>query len=248
MHAIINSNVFQTFLSLIDVVMNTDVKLDFTENGLEVLQADFANVQQIKAVIPKKLFKEFDFVPGSFVVIDIDLYSVAIDRMKGDECRLEEEEGSLSLKVGSTKYSEPKLEVNDTRRATADIKLPTFPVTVTMSGSELVSANKAFELIQTKMKLAEITLSAKEDSLIGTVRETKDERGKEVIHEFKADVMALEDVSATFDLDYIVRTAKPLKRAESIKIQLKKDFPMIISSVIDGVEVRYLLAPRVEDD
>jgi DNA polymerase III sliding clamp (beta) subunit (PCNA family) len=249
MHAILNFDTFQAFLELVKVVAFTDVPIIFNKEGLLVIQRDPANVEIVRALIPRSEFKEYNFPEGASVYIDIDLFLTATTKMKGDICRIEEDEGNLSLKVGPTKYSQPKLAANPVRKPSKDIDLPTYPVTVTMPGAELAAANKAFELIQDKMKSAEISFFIKDDSLVGRVRESKEERGKEVVHEFQADVLATEDIdSSSFDLNYIVETAKPLKGAKSLKLQFKNDYPLIISSVMDGVEVRYLLAPRVGDD
>jgi DNA polymerase III sliding clamp (beta) subunit (PCNA family) len=56
-----------------------------------------------------------------------------------------------------------------------------------------------------------------------------------------------EPVASLFSTDYLKEISRVIKDAEKVEVSMSTNHPIRIVCVVDGIELVYLVAPRIEE-
>ncbi|MEM3030573.1 MAG: proliferating cell nuclear antigen (pcna) [Candidatus Micrarchaeia archaeon] len=219
--------------------------LEIREDGVSLKAMDPSQIAMVCFAAPKKSFAEYRVDAPAKLGLSFSNLSKFLARaragerltMKTEENRLVLEfsgaEGRRAFKVplidipaGSQK--EPKLEHE------ASVRMRAGPFKEILRDAELVSAH--------------LTLSASENGLavdahgdIGDLH-VESERTASAVEEIKAKKAA----KATFPLSYLSNITKACPDDSPLTLHLKSNAPIKVEYSLDGAELVYYLAPRID--
>ncbi len=217
-----------------------EAPFEVKEDGLYMRAMDPSHISMLDLVVSKDLFDEYSFDKEISLGIDMGEISKIMRRAKpSDTLVMEADESRINLTfVGDSerKFGLPIIDVLEKRS-----KLPDVAFTTT------IKANA--ELFQDAIKDASvvadhITFEAKEDKFLvmaqGDMSDIRTINKKDTMEEYTVE----EEAKATFNLSYLSDISKSLYGTMVMK--LGTDVPMMLEFEIDGAEVKFVLAPRIE--
>jgi proliferating cell nuclear antigen len=221
----------------------TEARLSLSEKGIELKAVDPANVAMVSLRIDASAFEIYQATPGE-IGVDLerlnDLLSMA---SKDDRVRLEllENERKLKIGVGTLSYT---LGLIDPSMLRPVPRLPELdlPAHVVLPGAEFRKAVKAAELVSDH-----IVLGVDDDLFY---METKGDLDACRFSKQSSELLGMKPGKARsiFSLEYLSDMSRVIGNASEVKLEMGIDYPMQISFWLEEVYVRYLLAPRIEED
>ncbi len=237
-------------------------KIKIAEDGLKLRAVDPANVAMISFELQSDVFDEFRFAAkeaesGAEVEstaesraeteIGMDFVKLlgilGIGGREDVELELDEHAQKLFTRMGSLAYTISLLDPSSLRK---EPKVPEleFPVQVTIETEEFRRTIRAAE------KIGDHVVLGVDGELF--YMETEGEMDKLRLGLRKEQLIHLTPgtLHSLYSLDYISAMSKGMSHAESITLNLGKDYPLQIEfEVADGKgKVSYLLAPRIESE
>lgn len=268
----IDANVLRESIEAITAVVD-EGRLRITEEGFKLRAVDPANVAMVSLELQQDAFDDYRFKRelksksksesesevGVKVKVEaagdaMDAIEVGIDFVKllgilgicGSEevnLRLAGQAQKLFMRMGSLSYT---LSLLDTTSLRKEPKVPVleFPVQVIIEKEEFRRTIRAAEKIGDHIVLGVdgeefyMAVEGETDKLRLTLRK------EQLIHLTPGTLHSL------YSLNYIAAMSKGMSHADSITLNLGKDYPLQIDfEVADGKgKVSYLLAPRIESE
>jgi proliferating cell nuclear antigen len=213
-----------------------------SDRGLYVKAVDPAHVAMVEARLSPESFEEFEVEGAGLIGIDTDkVKGVLKYAEKGDVIGIELVPVAKVLRMtvrGLTRsiplcdpagYSEPKV--------------PTLhlPASVGLPSKEL---NKALKQCATVSD--HVQIKAQGHSL--SIRAENDSEATDLTLPERNNVDVEGEGKSLFPLDYLGNIGKAMATFPEVRMGLGDDFPMSLSGSRKGMEVTFLLAPRIESD
>jgi proliferating cell nuclear antigen len=237
----------ETLKGVVDVVSTLidEAKFKIDANGITLKAVDPAHVAMIDMAIDKGAFEQFS-ANETEIGLDLDKLREVIRLSKaGDtiEMKHDEERGRLVISVG-----------NVTRRMSlvstegmADTKVPNLnlPAKVAVNVEELQRGIKASESISDHIALTatpeQFELLSEGDTDSVTLKLPKD---------LLVSLDCKESIKSLFPMDYFANMIRAIPAGTVVVINLGNDLPVKIEFDFAGGKgkVKYLLAPRIEND
>ncbi len=230
--------VLDTVISAINPIA-TEAIFEFSAEGLRVNVVDPANVAMCNVNVPAVLFSEYD-CDDSKVVFELNKMTEILKTASSDtevSVELDTATTKLIVKVGGKRF---KLGLIDPTAIKTPPRIPAlnFSTAVKLTGSEFYDNLKAAAQIkedlitlQTVNNTFNILCGGSIDSFEG---------------QFDVSSIAGGDASADFSLEYMQAVGKAVSKVD-ITIELQNSYPTRLSTILDGVSVVYLLAPRLDE-
>ena len=226
-------------------ILVEDVKVNITEDGLNMNAVDLGNVCMVSTHINKKAFSYYDIVPSSFGLDLIETMNFFKLAKKEDNITIEylDKKSRIKFITNKLNYSMALLNMDNIRKEPKTPELE-LPVKIVADGKELAQAIKAAGNIGDT-----ITFNANKNGLkISSKGQTSDmffNIPKGSLDTFERN----ESVISSFDLDYLKDISRALIGFEMVEIEMGANYPIRIKSKFtDGRgSIEYMLAPRVED-
>lgn len=209
---------------------------------------DPSQISLVDFMMPKDSFEEFLVDLGeesasklSFGINISSFLQILSHSNADDKLSIEVKEGKPSIQLeflGKTKrsFTVPLIDVSDQQHPLPQIP---FEVTVQVAPEQLVSGIKDAALFSTHL-----TLRTNDDKFI---LETQSSKGKFKQETDAGDlVISGTKAKAMFPLDYLQNMIKNAK--STITLKLKDDMPIEINYTIGTANIKYYLAPRVDND
>ncbi len=242
LNAEINSNVLKELVEIVGTIVD-EVKINLSEDGLNLKAVDPAHVAMVDLNLNKDAFESYE---ADETELGINLKKIE-QFLKlsgaGDIIRMEhdEEENRLVMEVNNITQ---KMALLDTAGMT-DPNVPSLdlPLSLKVKGKHVLNGVKASENISDH-----ISITANPDGFEIFSEEDEDmvrlSLGKDELEEIDAN----EEVRSLFALDYFSSMVKCVSSDTILDIELGADYPIKIQfTFADGNgDVRYLLAPRIE--
>ena len=240
----IRSDTLKSVVNIISTLID-EVKFTVDQNGMELKAVDPAHVAMIEMQIKSGAFESFS-ADNTEIGVDLDKIKDVLKLAGASDVisiELDEDRGKLIFKVGNITR---RMNLVDTS-SMGETKVPQLDLSasVTVPVSELQRGIKASESISDHIALtaneAGFSLSCEGDT--DSVDLVLD---KSVLSELEVK----SEVRSIFPLDYFSNLVKAVPSDLSVTISLDTDFPVKINfDMADGNgTVRYLLAPRIEND
>jgi len=234
-----NPKLFSEVISIISELV-TEVRLKFSEEGMSIIAVDPANVALVSFKLPKSTFSEYQS-SNEVLGVNLDNLKAVLRRAKNS--------GSLIMQNKETCL---EIEVIDRVKRNFSLAL------IEIEGEEKQMPALEF-MSQIQMDPQDFN-DAIEDCLIvsdscGFVASPE----KFIIEasglnsakaEFSSDEIKIisGNSKVRYSLEYLQKFMKAGKLAEKIYLNFSSDHPLKIEFKKDGIDLSFVLAPRVEDD
>uniref|UniRef100_A0A6M3LZB9 PCNA n=1 Tax=viral metagenome TaxID=1070528 RepID=A0A6M3LZB9_9ZZZZ len=240
-----NLESFKGVMNLVKTVLVEYCKMQFSEDGIQILGMDPAHIAMIDAKIKPGLFETF--TPGEAISINVSEFTRFLDRSEKKErvtISVDSKAGKLIIageKSGwKRKFGVPILE--DYESEIPEPKI-IFKASVKMLTSAFDKALKDADLVSEHVSL-EINDGLASLKATGDMGEASNlwEKDSEDILEIKAE----EKASAMYTLSYLRDMTSALKAfSEMIRLEMSTDMPIKIEGYADAIEVILFLAPMI---
>lgn len=217
------------------------------KDGLHLKAMDPSQISMVSFTMPKAAFVEYEVGDETKIGIDIAQFSSVLSRgKKGEKAELTMEEGRLVitfytakrkrtfkiplLNIGEGMQREPKIEFS------SHVKINAEALKDVLRDAKLVSSHVRFLFTP-----SQFIVEVKGDN--GDVKAEFEKDGEEII-EMKSNGT----IRATFPLQYLEDIVKASSAASPVTLYLETDRPMRLEYDIEGANVVYYLAPRIESE
>lgn len=237
---------FKESISIISELV-TEAKFKITNNGMELVAMDPANVAMVVFKMLASCFTSYELKKDEEIAINLNNLKQILRRAKGEDVlTLETEENRLKIQLKSNttrSFTIPTLDLEEKEQRVPEL---TFPYMIEMDAGMLSEAiedvsvvaesvtllgDKSQLLVKAEGDLSKALIEIKPDE--NTVIQTKSE------DKFKA----------KYSLEYLKKMALGGKLSEKVGIHFNNDYPLKVEfKVIDKLQMSFILAPRVDND
>lgn len=238
---------FKDSISIISDLV-TEAKFKVSNNGLELIAMDPANVAMVIFKMLSSCFTKYEVKEAEEIAINLNNLKQILRRAKSDDVlTLETTEDSklkIQMKSNTTRsFSIPTLEVEDKEQKVPEL---TFPISVEMNSGLLT------ESIEDVSVVSESVTFLGEKSQVSVKAEG--DLSKAFI-EIKADEQTLirtdsdDKFKAKFSLEYLKKMITGNKLSDKVSLNFNTDYPMKVEyKIVDRLSLSFILAPRVDND
>lgn len=222
-------------------------QFEIKADGLYLRAMDPSQISMVSFHMPKSAFVEYSVPEERKIGLDINQLSNVLARGKrGEKVELSLEDGRLVVRflaekrkrmfkiplieIGEGLSREPKIEYTSYAKVSADALKETF------KDAKLVSSH-------VKLLLDKTTFFIEVRGENGDVKEEFEAGGGEV-----SEIKTEKGARATFPLQYLEDMIKATSASSVVTVNLETDRPMKLQYEIEGAQVTYYLAPRIETD
>ena len=221
-----------------DLVMEVRIKIN--EVGLSIVAVDPANVAMVGFVLPRNAFSQFE--AGEEVLgINLDNLKRILKRCgNGSSLILEKKDNLLEIQIqGKIKriFTLNLIEIESSDKEmpqleySSRIEINSIDFISSIEDCSIVSDACSFVIDDGKFIIQSKGLNS-------------------AISEFTSDEVKIEaeDCKSKYSLEYLQKFIKGSKLAEKTILKFSEDHPLKIEIRSDGMELSFILAPRVEKD
>lgn len=222
-------------------------EFEISKDGLHLKAMDPSQISMVAFTMPKAAFEEYAIDEESRIGVDIGQLSNVLSRgKKGEKAELSLEEGRLVIKFYASKRKRTfKVPLRETgERIQREPKIE-FKNHVAIRADAFKEVLKDAKLVSSHVRLgltaSEFLVEVRGDS--GDIKEEFEVGGDEV-----SEIAAVQSTKATFPLQYLEDMMKATSGSDVVKVFLETDKPLRLEYNIEGANVVYYLAPRIETE
>jgi proliferating cell nuclear antigen len=244
--AVINAETLRDAIEAVSSLVD-EVKFTLSESGMDLKAVDPANVAMVNFRLDSGAFDYFKATSGEIGVDLVRLSDVLSMAERGENVTLELDEENHKLKIGLSSLSYT-LSLIDPSAVRKEPRVPELdlPAHVVLPGSQLRKAIKAAEKVSDHVVLA--VTDDPEDMFCMEALGDIDSLKLEIP---STELLGMKPGKARslFSLDYLSDMSKAIGKAQEVKLEMGVDYPLRISFTLgQGVDIGYLLAPRIEQE
>ena len=233
----------------IDPVVNLveEGLFEIKADGLYLKAMDPSQISMVSFKIPKTVFLEYNLEEETKLGLNIKQFAEILSRgKKGERAEMSVEDGRLIVRFVKDKrkrmFKIPLLDIGESLQREPKIEFKNY---AKISGDALKEVLKDAKLVSTHVRFVltpnSLLVEVKGDN--GEVK-AEFEKGEEV-SEIESNS---ETVRATFPLQYLEDIVRASGAQSAIKINLETDRPLKLEYEVQGAQVAYYLAPRIESE
>ena len=218
----------------------TEIKIKVNEFGLSVIAMDPANVAMIAFKLPKSSFSEFDVESETLGINPSDLKKILKRAGVKSTLTLEKRDNKLNIQIEDKilrNFSLTLIDINSEDKSLPSLE---FSSKVTLNSNDFIESLEDCMVVSNSC-----SLSTKDGKFIIESKGLNSARS-----EFSGDEAEIEsgDCESRYSLEYIQKFIKAIKLGDRTVISFAKDHPLKIDVSESGLEMNFILAPRVEND
>jgi len=245
--AIIQQSTLDDYLDAIHQIVD-EAKLHFEDGGFRVVAVDPANVGMTDALLTVDGFESYDFAPGGTIGIDIGRLRDMIGIGDGEdlvELELDEETRKLHIQIDGFEGTMALIDP-DSIRQEPDLPDLDLPANIVLEGSDVNRAVKAADMVSDHIALG---VDESEPVFYVDAEGDTDDVHFELGRDDLIDLTA-EPAHSLFSLDYLKDMNKAIPSDTEVEIDLGEEFPFDMGFQLgeSAIEVRYMLAPRIQSE
>jgi len=218
----------------------TEVRIKLLEDGMSIIAVDPANVAMVIFRIPKESFSQYEAGGEVWGVNLADLKLVFRRASSGANVVIEQEENQLKISIFDKVkriFNMALIEVDSEDKPEPDLK---FAAKVQMDSSNFSQAIEDCSVVADACSL----VAGKDFFIIEGLGALNSARA-----EFSGDEAKMEGIAKSkYSLEYLMKFIKAGKIAERVEINFSDDYPLRLDFPGDQLGIRFILAPRVEND
>jgi proliferating cell nuclear antigen len=222
-------------------------QFEVKQDGLHLRAMDPSQISMVSFTMPKSAFVEYSITEERKIGIDIGQLSNVLARGKrGEKAELSLEDGRLVVKFYAEKkkrmFKIPLIEIGEglSREPKIDytsyVKINADALKETLKDAKLVSSH-----VKLLMDNSAFFVEVRGEN--GDVKEEFEAGGGEV-----SEIKTVKGARATFPLQYLEDMVKATSSNSVVTLNLETDRPMKLQYEVEGANVTYYLAPRIETD
>lgn len=222
-------------------------QFEIKNDGLYFMAMDPSQISMISFKMPKESFVEYGLPEEMKLGIDIGQFSNVLARgKKGESAELTIEEGRLVIKFVGEKHRRtfkvPMIETGDRTQREPKIefanhaKVKADAIKETLKDAKLLSSHVRLQLTPEQFM---VDVRGDNGDLKAEFQKGSDE---------VAEIDTKEGARATFPLQYLEDMVKATNSSSVVKINLETDKPLKLEYGVEGAQVVYYLAPRIETE
>ncbi len=240
----VKSDVLKEVINVVSTLVD-EVKFNITKDKVTLKAVDPAHVAMVDLELKSSAFDEFK-ASDCDLGIDIDKLKDVLKLSKaGDVISFKHDEEKNMLVVQVENITR-KMSLVDTAGMT-DPKVPNLnlPVKVVVKTSELMQGIRAAESVSDH-----IALTASPTEFEMACEGDTDSMHLRLPKEMLESLEAGSTVKSLFSLEYFSNMIKSIGSSDKVMLKLADDYPIMMEYAIANNEghVRYLLAPRIENE
>ncbi len=225
----------------------SEARLRFTQDMMEMVAMDPANVAMVIYKLFSSSFTEYEFKEDMEVGINLSNLKQVLRRVgTSDSLEVEITESKFNIKIVGTStrtFSLPVLDMDERQQKIPELN---FPVKVTTSTSIIADAIDDADIVGESVAFLadsnKVTIAAEGDLSKVKVEITKDEN-TEITSESE------NPVKAKYSIEYLKKMVQGSKISSRASMFFNTDYPLKMEFVeVDKVYLGFILAPRVEND
>jgi proliferating cell nuclear antigen len=219
-----------------------EVSIEATPDGIQFTAMDPSHISMVDFHMGKEHFEEYEITEETSLGIDVDENRKIINRSKPDDIlTMDADESRLKLTfqrsdgenirrfelplidvIGGEKYKVPQLDTS------VMIRLPSYVFDDAIKDAYIIADNVTFQA------QSDVFLVKAEGDTGSIETEIKEWLEYEV----------KEDVQSTYNLSYLTDVAKSVE--DEVTLNMGNDMPLKLAFTLDGADILFILAPRVE--
>jgi len=244
----VDGTLLKNCIAPIEELIN-EVQFKAEPEQLSVIDMDPANVAMVIFRLPKASCIEYDVEKEKVEKFGLNLanFTAILKRAgKDDFVVLETKEGKIHIKISGNfnrEFTMPLLEEDGDSKQQ---KEPELKETVTMDATTKIITDsiKDVELVS---ESASFEVTAGHLALIGQGDLSSVRVDIDASDALKIEGEIGDKIRSKYAIEYLIKMLKP-SISKEMKIELSKDYPLRITYKNDGFFLRYILAPRVENE
>lgn len=225
----------------------TEARFKFTENVMELVAMDPANVAMVIYKVFASAFTVYEFTEETEVGVNLTNLKQILRRVgASDSLDVEIADNKMNIKIlgkSTRTFSIPIIDMEERHQKIPELK---FPVKVTTSTSILNDAIDDVDIVGESVAFmadAEKLTVAAEGDLSRVKIEIKKDEATDITSELDA------PVKAKYSIEYLKRMVQGSKISDKVSLYFNTDYPLKLEFLeVDKVYLGFILAPRVEND
>lgn len=223
----------------------TETQFKISQDAIEVVAMDPANVAMVIFKLLSSCFVEFDVKEDAVIAINLASFKQVLRRAKPtDQMVLEVEENKLkiTLKGTSTRtFHLPIIESEEREQKVPDLK---FAATITTDASVINDAVEDVDIIGESVSFQaeakKLTISSSGDLSKANVEIPADEATK---------IVCEDKQKSKYSIEYLKKMIAGGKLADKAVIKFANNYPLRMEyTVLNKLQLAFILAPRVDND
>ncbi len=217
-----------------------------TKQGMNLMAMDPSQISMIVFNMPKESFFEFDVENDISLGLDIDYLKRVLKRAKTTETvELSVEDNKLKLEFKTEKTSRkfliPLLDLTEGISREPAVEYSDY-IVIQSEAIKDILGDASIIANYIKFILTPDGLEAFARSESGVVEE-KFEKDSDIVSEINVESGA----ASMYPIQYLNDILKATRKTDNVKIYLATNKPLKMEYTLEGAQIRYYLAPRLED-
>jgi proliferating cell nuclear antigen len=220
-----------------------EVKALVSKQGFEIVAIDPANVALVDLKIPSSSFSQFDIEKNEELGLNLEDLKQVLRRVPpGAVLIIEKEDNNLKLEIEDKtkrKFSLALINIDAEEKKVPDL---------TFSSRIELDSNTFSEIINDAAIVADsCSFIASPDSFVveakGTLHKSRTEFSSD-----EAKITTESQQKSKYSIDYLIKFVKASKFSEKVIINFSQDYPARFEFKNPGLQLNFILAPRVEEE
>ncbi len=239
------------FIDSISIISElvTEARFKITENALELVAMDPANVAMVVYSLLSSAFTDYTVSNDVDLTINLSNLKQVLRRVGATDVLSMELDSESRLKIeirGKTKrtFYLPLIDIEDKRQKEPELS---FPLKISSHSKVLNEAVEDAAVIDAdsvsfSIESDKFVLQAESDLSKAKIEISQDDETK-IVTESK------DKIKAKYSVEYLKKMITGSKIADTVSISFNTDYPLRIEyKVVDKLMMSFILAPRVEND
>ncbi|MBI4016789.1 MAG: proliferating cell nuclear antigen (pcna) [Candidatus Aenigmarchaeota archaeon] len=237
---------FKDSITIISELVN-EARFKVTKDGLELVAMDPANVAMVLYKLLASAFTEYDVEKDAVLAINLPNLKQILRRVSAaDILTLEVFDNKLQVTIRSDSVRKFSLPIIDVEERNERVPNLSFPVVIKLPSTVLNSAIDDADIVGESVSfIAEpekFSVLAEGDTSKAHVEIAATEENK-----IKSETTA--KLRSKYSLEYLKKMMLGSKLSSTVTVSFNQDYPLRLDyTVVDKVNLSFILAPRVEND
>ncbi|MCG8408148.1 MAG: proliferating cell nuclear antigen (pcna) [Phycisphaerales bacterium] len=223
----------------------TEAQFRITQNGMELIAMDPANVAMVIFNLLSSSFVEYNVKQEQLIALNLNDLKQVLRRAGTNDSltlELEEEKLKVTMKGNATRtFHLPLISTEESEQKVPDLK---FSAVIELEGNTfnqgVEDADIVAESVSLKAEPKIFTIAAAGDLSKASMEIPADDHTK---------INATEESRSKYSTEYLKKIMQGSKLSDTVKVQFSNDYPLKLEYLQKNkVQLAFILAPRVEND
>ncbi|MDP7140798.1 MAG: proliferating cell nuclear antigen (pcna) [Candidatus Woesearchaeota archaeon] len=232
-------------ISIISDLVN-EARFKVTPDAIELVAMDPANVAMVIFKLLSSSFTEYNVDKEIDMAINLSNFKQILRRAKPEDIltlELEENKLKIQLKSNTTRtFSLPIIDLEEKEQKVPELKFPiSIKTTSALLNDTIEDVDIVAESVMFQAEAKKFTILAEGDLSQAKIEVQESDETKIT--------STADNVKAKYSIEYLKKMIPASKLASEVTMQFDKDYPLKLEyTVVDKLQLAFVLAPRVENE